>query len=193
MAATYAADELKLRAVMLDVAGAFHSPLMAPAAARLGDALAGTSIEAPACPVLANVTGLPHEADPESIRNRLIEQLTNPTRWSDCMSYYKSNPDVTGEGDWIELAPGKTLTGVMKKCDRSEKSTGSIPLRSSTVTRKSMSRPRDPASNTRAQNFPIECPLNSSNHDSNSRMCALKIQDDLLLEREQAITRNNSA
>ncbi|KAJ8907398.1 hypothetical protein NDN08_007510 [Rhodosorus marinus] len=124
MAATYAADEMKLRAVMLDVAGAFHSPLMAPAAARLGDALAGTSIEAPACPVLANVTGLPHEADPESIRNRLIEQLTNPTRWADCMSYYKSNPEVAGDGDWLELAPGKTLTGIMKKCDRRRKVMG---------------------------------------------------------------------
>mmetsp|Transcript_1513 Transcript_1513/g.4593 ORF Transcript_1513/g.4593 Transcript_1513/m.4593 type:complete len:354 (-) Transcript_1513:33-1094(-) len=118
IASEYAANELKLRAVMLDVAGAFHSPLMSSAAERLGDALAKTTIRSPQCPVLANVTGQPHDSDPDSIRRRLVEQLTNSTRWADCMAYYANNPDVTGNGDWIELAPGKTLSGIMKKCDR---------------------------------------------------------------------------
>lgn len=122
-AAEYATEELKIRAVVLDVAGAFHSPIMAPAAERLGEALAKTDILVPECPVLANVTALPHENDPESIRRRLVEQLTNPTRWADCMEYCKTHPDLIGDGPWVELAPGKTLTGIMRKCDRRRKIT----------------------------------------------------------------------
>jgi [acyl-carrier-protein] S-malonyltransferase len=64
--AVQAATAKGLRATALPVAGAFHSPLMAPAAARLGTALASTTIHPPRFPVMSNVTGRPHQAEGES-------------------------------------------------------------------------------------------------------------------------------
>lgn len=114
-AAKYAADERKLRVAKLDVAGAFHSPLMAPAAERLEKALKETDISNPCVPVLSNVTGKPH--DPDSIRELLVQQLTNPVRWAKCCEYLKTNEQHSG-AEWVELAPGKTLSGIMRKIDR---------------------------------------------------------------------------
>jgi len=117
------ATEMGLRAARLAVAGAFHSPLIASAADRLADALASTEIREPRCPVLANVTGLPHAAAPgttmpQSIRHRLVEQLTSPVRWAqDCSWLAKACP----ENDWHELAPGKTLAGLMRRIERNIK------------------------------------------------------------------------
>lgn len=116
--ASYAADELKLRVAKLDVAGAFHSPLMAPAAAQLAEALKKTEISQPKVPVMSNVTALPHET--ESIRDLLVQQLTNPVRWAKCCEYIKNNEQFAGS-KWIELAPGKTLSGIMRKIDRKVK------------------------------------------------------------------------
>jgi [acyl-carrier-protein] S-malonyltransferase len=111
-----------LRATPLPVAGAFHSPLMAPAAERLGLALAGVPIAEPRCPVMSNVTGLPHGADgagsmADSIRRRLVEQLTSPVRWAQCCRCLIDNPPVSGP-EYVELSPGKTLSGLMRRIDR---------------------------------------------------------------------------
>lgn len=114
-AAKYAADERKLRVAKLDVAGAFHSPLMAPAAERLEKALQETDISKPSVPVLSNVTGKPHE--PDTIRELLVQQLTNPVRWAKCCEFIKSSGEFSG-AEWFELAPGKTLSGIMRKIDR---------------------------------------------------------------------------
>lgn len=120
------AGELGLRATPLPVAGAFHSPIMEPAAARLSEALEQTPIKAPRCPVLSNVTGRPHEVEPggdaaHHIRRRLVEQLTSPVRWAECCSWLATN--VKGAGGIHELAPGKSLSGLMRRIDRELKVT----------------------------------------------------------------------
>ncbi len=113
-----------LRATKLSVAGAFHSPLMEPAAQRLREAFDGVSIAEPSCPVVSNVTGGPHgpEGDKpvsETIRDRLVRQLTAPVRWEqDCRWLLeKFGPDAA----YHELAPGKVLMGLMRRIDRGTK------------------------------------------------------------------------
>ncbi|MBK7406199.1 MAG: ACP S-malonyltransferase [Phycisphaerales bacterium] len=117
-----AAEAAGLRATPLVVAGAFHSPIMAPAAERLGEALAAAAITEPRCPVLSNVTGQPHAAGGggsmvDAIRQRLVEQLTSPVRWSECCQWLVAN----AAGDFVEVAPGKTLSGLMRRIDRATK------------------------------------------------------------------------
>lgn len=115
-----------LRAAPLAVAGAFHSPLMAPAADRLAQALARTAIRDPRCPVVSNVTAKAHEAAPgrtmaDSIRQRLVDQLTNPVRWEQGCRYLLS---TAGAGVQVhELAPGVTLAGLMRRIDKPTKVT----------------------------------------------------------------------
>ena len=117
------AEGMGLKSAMLPVAGAFHSPLMAPAATRLERALAQAKIQAPRCTVVSNVTALPHEVSPTSgpdtIRRRLVEQLTSPVRWAQGCQWLASNV----KGDYLELAPGRTLMGLMRRIDKSVKVT----------------------------------------------------------------------
>ena len=113
-----AAEAAGLRATKLAVAGAFHSPLMADAADRLREALASTTITDPACPVLSNVTAQPHTT-PDEIRSRLAAQLTQPVRWADCCKWLIAHVP----GEMHELAPGKTLAGLMRRIDRAAKVT----------------------------------------------------------------------
>lgn len=114
-----AAGEMSLRATRLAVAGAFHSPLMAPAAERLRAALASVEVRTPRCPVLANVTGKPH-GEPDQIRSRLVEQLTGAVRWEACCRWIIEHaPEAAPH----ELAPGKSLAGLMRRVDKSFKVT----------------------------------------------------------------------
>ena len=115
------ASEMKLRATRLSVAGAFHSPIMAPAADRLGEALAATQINAFNCTVMSNVTAKPHEADADSIRMRLVDQLTSPVRWAACCEHLIANNQGA---QFHELAPGKSLGGMMRRIDRGTKVQG---------------------------------------------------------------------
>lgn len=111
------AEAAGFRATPLTVAGAFHSPIMQPAALKLADALEQVDWSEPACTVLSNVTGEPHVQNPMLIKKRLVEQLTNPVRWSQSMLYAaKELP-----GRYIELAPGKVLSGLMRRTDKSVK------------------------------------------------------------------------
>jgi [acyl-carrier-protein] S-malonyltransferase len=112
------ASEMGLRATRLSVAGAFHSPLMASAADQLGEALAATQINQLNCTVMSNVTAKPHDADADSIRQRLVEQLTSPVRWAACCEYLIANNEGT---EFHELAPGKSLGGMMRRIDRGTK------------------------------------------------------------------------
>ncbi len=102
-----------LRAVPLTVAGAYHSPLMASAQPKLEAELARVPISAPSVPVVGNVTGQPH-GGPEAIRARLVEQVTSPVRWEDSMRY------LVGQGftRFIELGPGRALSGFMRRIDK---------------------------------------------------------------------------
>lgn len=112
-----AASERGLRAQALAVAGAFHSPIMAPAAERLREALRRVEVGEPRCPVMSNVTGAPHETGPDAIRTRLVEQLTSPVRWeANCRAMLSG-----WTGEFLELAPGRTLAGMMKRIDRAFK------------------------------------------------------------------------
>lgn len=111
--ATALAEELRFRAVPLKVAGAFHSPLMQPAADRLADVLAKTEIKPPRIPVMSNVTGKPH-GDPDSIRTLLQQQVTSAVRWQTCVEYLLAQ----GYDRFVEVGPNRVLTGLMRKIDR---------------------------------------------------------------------------
>jgi [acyl-carrier-protein] S-malonyltransferase len=118
------AGKLGLRATALPVAGAFHSPIMQPAADRLAAALAKTPIKPPRCPVMSNVTALPHAPETAAggtieaaIRARLVAQLTHPVRWAEDCTYLSGHM----KGEYHELAPGKTLAGLMRRIDKSIK------------------------------------------------------------------------
>lgn len=104
-----------LRATPLTVAGAFHSPIMQPAAVQLQQALEQVDWSEPTVQVLSNVTGEPHVQNPSLIQKRLVEQLTNPVRWSQSMQYAaKQMP-----GRYVELAPGKVISGLMRRIEKS--------------------------------------------------------------------------
>ena len=109
------ADKMGLRSTQLAVAGAFHSPLMQPAADRLSEALDQVDWTLPRVPVMSNVTAEPHGNSIETIKQRLVEQLTNPVRWSQSMSYVLAQYP---EARLVELAPGKVLSGLMRRIDR---------------------------------------------------------------------------
>lgn len=112
------AEQMRLRATALAVIGAYHSPLMAPAAKRLAEALDRVEWQRPTVPVLSNVTAKPHDgSDCASICRLLLEQMTRPVRWSESMSWALANL----EGQFIELGPGKVLSGLMRRIDRGTK------------------------------------------------------------------------
>jgi [acyl-carrier-protein] S-malonyltransferase len=100
------------RALPLPVAGAYHSPLMAGAQPKLACELAGTEIKSPAVAVISNVTAQPHQ-DPESIRSRLVEQVTASVRWEESMRYLLAQ----GFTRFVELGPGTALSGFMQRID----------------------------------------------------------------------------
>lgn len=110
-----------LRATMLQVAGAFHSPLMQPAADRLRAALEGVSMRPARATVVSNVTAEPYAAGPRGwaagVVDLLVHQLTSPVRWAQsCAWMVRHRP-----GELHELAPGSTLAGLMRRIDRSAK------------------------------------------------------------------------
>lgn len=117
--AVAAASSMGLRATKLAVAGAFHSPIMAAAAERLAAALAKIAIKPPTCPVLSNATGRPHESNPGAIGRALVSQLTSPVLWTECCQWLAGNV----RGEFHELAPGKVLSGLMRRIDRNIKVT----------------------------------------------------------------------
>jgi [acyl-carrier-protein] S-malonyltransferase len=102
------------RALSLNVAGAYHSALMASAQPKLRDALAKVPIEIPMVPVISNVTAQPHTAPPD-IHQRLVDQVTSTVRWEDSMRYLLAN----GFTRFVELGPGTALSGFMKRIEKS--------------------------------------------------------------------------
>ncbi|MEM9083255.1 MAG: ACP S-malonyltransferase [Planctomycetota bacterium] len=112
------ASEMGLRATPLKVAGAFHSPIMQPAADQLGEALAKVELQNPKCPVLSNVTAEPHPSDPAEIRELLVAQLTKPVRWAQSAA---SLAETHHGAEFHELAPGKVLAGLMRRTHRETK------------------------------------------------------------------------
>lgn len=102
------------RALPLPVGGAFHSPLMQPAAEELKEAILATKFAQPICPIYQNVNALP-QTDPEQIRQNLLLQLTAPVRWTQTVK----NMIADGATEFYEFGPGDVLKGLIRKIDPS--------------------------------------------------------------------------
>ena len=98
------------RALLLPVNGAFHSPLMQPAQEKLAQAIEGVKFNNPILPIYQNVTTTP-VTDPEEIKKNLIAQLTGPVKWTQTIQ----NMVKDGADHFVEVGPGKTLQGLIKK------------------------------------------------------------------------------
>jgi [acyl-carrier-protein] S-malonyltransferase len=98
------------RALKLPVGGAFHSPLMQPAAERLEKAILATTFGTPQCPVYQNVSAK-GETDKEVIRKQLLQQLTSPVRWTQSVEQMIAD----GATEFYEFGPGDVLKGLIKK------------------------------------------------------------------------------
>ena len=98
------------RALVLQVGGAFHSPLMEPARVELAEGIETTSFKTPVCPVYQNVTAQP-STDPDTIKKNLLAQLTSPVKWTQSVK----NMIADGAGYFMEIGPGTVLQGLIKK------------------------------------------------------------------------------
>lgn len=98
------------RAIPLNVSAPFHSPLMAPAAAAMAEALAQAEIGPPAIPVFANVTAAAIST-PAEIRRLLVEQVTGRVRWRESVAAMAA----AGVERFVEVGAGKVLTGMVKR------------------------------------------------------------------------------
>jgi [acyl-carrier-protein] S-malonyltransferase len=104
------------RVLPLSVSGPFHSQLMKPAAEEFTKVLDNINISEAQIPVIANVTAKPMQ-DPAEIKRLLIEQLYSPVLWEDSVNKMLE----LGVDTFIEFGPGKVLSGLVKKIDRSAK------------------------------------------------------------------------
>jgi len=98
------------RALKLNVGGAFHSPLMEQARARLAAAIQSTTVNTPICPIYQNVNAKA-EIDADVIKQNLIAQLTSPVRWTQSIQHMIDD----GATHFTELGPGNVLRGLIKK------------------------------------------------------------------------------
>ena len=98
------------RALKLPVGGAFHSPLMHPAAERLEKAILTTKFNIPKCPIYQNVSAK-GETDPQTIQQHLLQQLTSPVRWTQSVEQMIADGATT----FSEFGPGDVLKGLIRK------------------------------------------------------------------------------
>ena len=101
------------RALLLQVGGAFHSPLMEPAREELAAAIEATHFSQPTCPVYQNVNAKA-VSDPSEIKQNLVLQLTGAVKWTQIMN----NMLADGCAEVVEVGPGKVLQGLFKKVNR---------------------------------------------------------------------------
>lgn len=102
------------RALMLNVGGAFHSPLMESAREELAAAINEVKIESPLCPIYQNVDAKPY-TEASKIKENLIAQLTAPVRWTQTIQ----NMHNDGVTKFTECGAGKVLQGLVKKIEKS--------------------------------------------------------------------------
>ena len=107
------------RALVLQVGGAFHSPLMEPAREELQAAIEATHFGNPSCPVYQNVDANPY-IDPAMIQRNLINQLTSPVRWTQTVQHMVKN----GATHFTEVGPGNVLQGLVKKISKDVETDG---------------------------------------------------------------------
>ncbi|MCF0177903.1 MAG: ACP S-malonyltransferase, partial [Bacteroidales bacterium] len=98
------------KAVILQVGGAFHSPLMEPAREALAEAIEKTIFKRPICPVYQNVDAKPH-IEPNEIKENLLKQLSAPVLWKESVRQMVAD----GATQFCELGPGKVLSNLIKK------------------------------------------------------------------------------
>lgn len=108
-----------MKCVRLEVAGAFHTPLMQDAVDALGAALDKTTVRPPRIPVVSNVDARPHD-DPAEIRRLLARQVCGVVEWHASMTHLLS----TGIRQVCEVGPGRVLRGLLKRIDRGVICTG---------------------------------------------------------------------
>src|SRR5437764_1458413 len=101
------------RSIMLPVSAPFHSPLMQPAADMMQEALAEAALQRPVVPLVANVTAK-ETADPDEIRELLVEQVTHMVRWREAIELFAAN-EVE---EVVELGAGRVLSGLAKRINR---------------------------------------------------------------------------
>jgi [acyl-carrier-protein] S-malonyltransferase len=101
------------RALLLPVGGAFHSPLMQSAKHELKNAIENTPFANPICAVYQNVNALPF-SDANAIKQNLIDQLTGPVRWTQCVQ----NMIADGATKFTEVGPGAVLKGLVNKINK---------------------------------------------------------------------------
>lgn len=101
------------RALILNVGGAFHSPLMESARVELEHAIVNTDIKEPICPIYQNIDAKPY-TDAAQIKRNLIAQLTGPVRWTQTVTHMLHD----GATSFTEVGPGNVLQGLVKKVDR---------------------------------------------------------------------------
>jgi [acyl-carrier-protein] S-malonyltransferase len=106
------------KVVSLPVTGAFHSPLMEPAARALASRLEAAEFAPPTVPVVANVTAAP-ESDPVKLRRLLVDQVTAPVRWTESILALSG----MGVDNAIEAGPGAVLRGLGRRITRNIKIT----------------------------------------------------------------------
>ena len=105
------------RALPLKVSGGFHSPFMAKASEKFGEALENVAFAAPAIPLYSNVTGQPYG---DNAKELLTEQICNPVRWETIIR----SMIAEGVDTFIEVGPGSVLQGLIKKIDSSVRTFG---------------------------------------------------------------------
>ena len=99
------------RIVPLSVSGAFHSPFMEEASDKFNTAIRDFSIKRPSIPVYANFTATPYE---NNVADTMANQIKNPVRWQETIE----NMINDGFTDFVEVGPGKTLSGLIKKISK---------------------------------------------------------------------------
>ncbi len=104
----------RAKLIPLAVSSAFHTSLMGPVREKLEAALQKIRIKAPRFPVIANTTAQLYPLGEEDIRRLLCDQVTHPVLWEESMrAMLRSRPSR-----FVEIGPGKTLTGLLKRIDR---------------------------------------------------------------------------
>ena len=101
------------RAVMLDVSGPFHSPLMAAAKDEFAEALLATNVQMPSIPIVQNVNaGIPSDVD--ALRDNLLAQIAEPVLCSQCVSTMVEQ----GVSSFVEVGPGNVLAGLIRRISK---------------------------------------------------------------------------
>lgn len=98
------------RSMLLPVSAPFHCALMQPAADEMAEALSNTELKAPSVPLVANVTAS-RVADPATIRDLLVQQVTGMVRWRESVLYMEAQ----GVTSFVEVGAGKALSGMVKR------------------------------------------------------------------------------